>query len=100
MADAATTTMDETPREGMAEATEQTIAAVTNGDFSALTSYATLHLGPALFTAAIGLGVIFLGYMIAKYISRLVAQPVCKRVDETLGKFIGKMMCSTASCLV
>lgn len=92
MADATNTTPPEVQTEGIAQATEQTITQLTNGDFSALGGYATQHLAPALFTAAIGLGVIFLGYLAAKYISRVVSQPVCKRVDETLGRFIGKMV--------
>ena len=37
-----------------------------------------------------GLGVIFAGYLVAKYVSRMVSTPVRKRVDETLGRFVGK----------
>ncbi len=77
---------------GIADATETAIARLTEGDYEALTQYATNHLAPALFYAAIGLGVIFLGYLCAKYVSRLVGHPICRRVDETLGRFIGKMV--------
>ena len=35
---------------------------------------------------------IFVGYLVAKYLSRVVSGPVCRRVDETLGRFVGKMI--------
>ncbi len=54
---------------------------VTNGVSNAV---------PYVIPAAIGLGVIFLGYLAAKYLSRVISRPICRRVDETLGKFIGK----------
>jgi len=74
----------------IASATSDMFSAVTEGDFSSISEYATSHLGPAVLTAAIGLGVIFVGYLFAKYLSRVISQPVCRRVDETLGKFVGK----------
>lgn len=77
---------------GIASATEETITKLAEGNLSGLAEYATNHLGPALFYAAIGLGIIFMGYLAAKYISGLVSRPVCRRVDETLGRFIGKMV--------
>jgi len=47
---------------------------------------------PGLLWAAVGLAVIFVGYLVARYVSRLISGPVCRRVDETFGKFIGKMV--------
>ena len=82
----------ETTNQGMTDATGDTIARLSEGDVSGLMDYATTHLAPALFWAALGLGIIFIGYLVAQYISRIVSQPVCRRVDETLGKFVGKMV--------
>lgn len=82
----------EETHQSIAEATSVLIANMTEGDLSGLTSYATTHLAPAMLSAAIGLFVIFLGYLTAKYLMRVVSQPVCRRVDETLGKFVGKIV--------
>nr|WP_315852700.1 mechanosensitive ion channel domain-containing protein [Allorhodopirellula solitaria] len=76
----------------MADATSDLISHMTKGDFSGIADYATTYLAPAVFSAGLGLFVIFIGYMIAKYLMRVISQPVCRRVDETLGKFIGKMV--------
>ena len=84
-------TTGETPQHGITEATEQTIAQMSEGDFSALSVYATEHLGPAIFYAGIGLMVIFIGYLVAKYVSQVISRPVCRRIDETLGKFVGRV---------
>jgi len=74
------------------EATQQFINEVTQGDMSGVVQYATLHLVPQLLLAAVGLGVIFIGYLVASYLSRIISKPVCQRVDETLGKFVGKVV--------
>ena len=71
---------------------ENMFTAAANGRYDAITEYATTHLGPGLISAAIGLGVIFIGYMVAKYVSRIVSGPICRKVDETLGRFAGKMV--------
>lgn len=77
---------------GIADATSELISLMTKGDFSTITDYATTYLAPAMLSAGLGLFVIFIGYMVAKYLMRVISQPVCRRVDETLGKFIGKMV--------
>ena len=77
---------------GIAKATSELISQMAHRDFSEVGQYATTHLAPAMLSAAIGLFVIFIGYMVAKYLMRVVSQPVCRRVDETLGKFVGKMV--------
>lgn len=82
---------DET-KQSITDATAALVANMTEGDFSGLTSYATTHLAPAMLSAGIGLFIIFLGYLAAKYLMRVISQPVCRRVDETLGKFVGKMV--------
>ena len=73
----------------IADATEATLAQVTSGDLSAIVPYAVNHLGPFLLMAGGGLLIVFVGYLTAKYISRIASHPICSRVDETLGKFVG-----------
>ena len=82
----------ETATPEIAGATEETINKLTNGDFSAIGPYLIDHLGPFVMMAAAGLLVVFVGYMVAKYLSRIASQPICRRVDETLGKFVGKVV--------
>ncbi len=82
----------ETTETGISDATGETIQKMTDGDFSGLTEYAMNQLGPAVVAAGIGLGIIFVGYLIAKYIAGLISRPVCRRVDETLGKFVGRIV--------
>lgn len=77
---------------GIGANTGKAFEKLADGDLSYLTEYATEHLAPALFYAAIGLGVIFLGYLVASYLSRVVSKPVCRRVDETLGRFTGRIV--------
>ncbi len=79
------------PRLKFAEATEKIISDMTSGDMSGVMDYATMYLAPQLFLASLGLVVIFIGYLFAKYVSHAISRPVCRRVDETLGRFIGKV---------
>lgn len=72
------------------DATEKVITAATNGNFDEVQAYATHHLGPGILLALIGLGIIFVGYLVAKYLSRVISAPICRKVDETLGRFVGK----------
>lgn len=74
------------------EATSVAVEKLKDGDVAYLTEYATTHLLPSLLLAAAGLAVIFLGYLVASYLSQLISKPVCRRVDETLGRFVGKMV--------
>lgn len=74
------------------EVSGDAITRLRGGDVSVLTNYAAENLVPAILWAALGLAVIFLGYLCAKYISGLISRPVCRRIDETLGRFIGKMV--------
>lgn len=77
---------------GIAMATEAAILQLGEGDLSGLKVYVTHHLGPAVLYAALGLAVVFLGYLIAQYLSKVISRPICRRVDETLGKFVGKLI--------
>lgn len=75
---------------GFTEATEFLVTEATQGKFEHLSDYAMHYLGPGVLMAMVGLGVIFVGYMVAKYVARVVSAPVRKKVDETLGRFVGK----------
>ena len=77
---------------GITEATEAAILQIGEGDFSGLTEYVTSYLGPAVMYAAFGLAVIFGGYLIAHYLSKVISRPIRRRVDETLGKFVDKLV--------
>ena len=77
---------------GIAMATEAAILQLGEGDLSGLKDYATQHLGPALMYAALGLAIVFVGYLFAQYLSKVISRPICRRVDETLGKFVGKLI--------
>ena len=76
----------------LGEATNVAIAKLGEGNVSHLVDYASTHLLPSLLYAAGGLAVIFIGYLVASYLSRVISKPVCRRVDETLGRFVGKMV--------
>ena len=61
---------------------------VLHGDWARMTELGLSLLLPAC-TALL---VILVAYFFAKYVSRVTSTPICKRVDETLGKFIGKLI--------
>lgn len=71
--------------------TKEIFSDAAKGEFGEISDYAITHLGPGLAKAGAGLLVIFVGYLVAKYVSRIVSRPICKKVDETLGRFVGKM---------
>ncbi|MCC9641905.1 mechanosensitive ion channel family protein [Rhodopirellula sp. JC740] len=87
-----TSTPEPTGKPTFADATSDLVNQMTEGNFDGVTQYATTHLAPALMSAGVGLFVIFIGYLVAKYLMRVISRPVCRRVDETLGKFVGKMV--------
>lgn len=74
------------------QATSTAITKLSEGEFAYLSEYAMTHLVPALLMAGIGLGVVFLGYLVASYLSQAISRPVCRRVDETLGRFVGRIV--------
>lgn len=61
---------------------------LSQGDPQRMLAFLQSYIGPAL----MALGMVVLAYFVAKFVSRLAAAPVCKRVDETLGKFVGKLV--------
>ena len=70
------------------EATSLKVNALLSGDTAVISELAVRYLIPA----SVSLLAVFVGYMVAKYFSRVISTPVCKRVDETLGKFIGRIV--------
>ncbi len=87
-----TTVADVPPTVGLGQATQTAISEVSRGNYDFLSEYASKHLGPAVVYAAGGLAVVFIGYLVGKYLSRVISKPVRRRVDETLGKFVEKMI--------
>jgi len=71
-----------------AESILHTLQRALQGDLDAVTLLAAGYLIPA----ALALLAIFAGYLAASYLSRIASGPVCRRVDQTLGKFIGKVI--------
>jgi len=68
-----------------------------NGDWEAawplISDYAIPAVGALL--------ALIVGYMVAKLMARIISAPVRKRVDETLGRFVGKMVYySVMTCIV
>lgn len=68
-----------------------------NGDLEAawplISDYAIPAVGALL--------ALIIGYMVAKLLARIISAPVRKRVDETLGRFVGKMVYySVMTCIV
>jgi small conductance mechanosensitive channel len=57
------------------------------GDFSALDATAMETIGSGL----VGLVLLIAAYFVAKLVSRSVSGAICKRIDETLGKFLGRL---------
>ncbi len=60
---------------------------VMEGDLEALLPLAKDYIGPAIGAIV----VLIVGYLAARFFSRIVSSPVRSRVDETLGRFAGKM---------
>lgn len=62
--------------------------AVVNGDWNALWQMG----GQSLIKAIEALLLMLVCYFVAKYLSRAIASPLSKRVDQTLGKFVEKLV--------
>ncbi|WP_419189494.1 mechanosensitive ion channel family protein [Stieleria marina] len=92
MATELTALADETDIDGAIDKVHQTavesVQSITNGDFSIFIGLAKNYVLPG----AIALAVLFFGYLFAKYLSRIASRPVCRRVDETLGKFLDRVI--------
>lgn len=82
-------------QEKISEATTKATAEVKNalsgaleGDFEPMWDVASSYIGPAIGA----LVVLVVGYFVARFLSRVISTPVRGRVDETLGRFVGKMV--------
>lgn len=64
------------------------MSGVASGDIEALWPIIEKYIIPA----ASAILILIVGYFLSSFISRLISSPVKKRVDETLGKFIGKLV--------
>ena len=60
---------------------------MVGGDLSILDHWIASQFGQAL----VALSLLFASYFVAKMVSRTIADSVCRRVDETLGKFLGRI---------
>lgn len=92
MAAEATTTDGAGLSDNVGGTTQKLIDDVMNMNVDGLTETMTANVLPAMMYAAAGLACIFVGYLVAKYLGRVISGPIRKRVDETFGKFIGKMV--------
>lgn len=66
----------------------QALQELIQGNPDSMRQVLQAYVGPAF----VALGMVVLAYFVAKFVSRIAAAPVCKRVDETLGKFVGKLV--------
>lgn len=72
----------------VSERVGEAVQGVAQGDFTGALDLLKEYIVP------IGSAVLFLlvGYMLAKFVSRIASAPVRKRVDETVGRFVGKLV--------
>lgn len=71
---------------------DETLEAIKSGDFkSAAAALGDLLKGYAV-PAITALVVLIVAYFIAAFVSRLCSSPIRKRVDETLGRFVGRVV--------
>lgn len=64
------------------------LTALSSGDLSALVTIGDRFLLPVLSALLI----LIVAYFLSSFVSRLASQPITRRVDETLGRFIGKLV--------
>ncbi|MEM6394045.1 MAG: mechanosensitive ion channel domain-containing protein [Planctomycetota bacterium] len=79
-----------TPLLTLAQATQPTMP--TMGDAEETASQAIELLTTYGIPALIALGILIIAYFIGKFLGRIISIPITKKVDETLGKFFGKMI--------
>ncbi|MCI5066737.1 mechanosensitive ion channel [bacterium] len=87
MADTAAAT-PETTSSPLPEELMNSFEALQNGDISALWVLVDAYLIPI----AGALLLLIVAYFVASFFSRIASRPIAKRVDETLGRFIGKLI--------
>jgi small conductance mechanosensitive channel len=65
-----------------------TVSELAKGDLTAIATLGERYLVPSV----LSLLIIIVGYFVARFVSRVVQTPICNRVDQTLGKFVGKLV--------
>jgi len=83
--------IEQTVDQGLLAAKETALESfnrLLNGDPRVISELVMHYVAPA----SLALLAVFIGYLVAKYLARVVSGPVCKRVDETLGKFAGRVI--------
>src|SRR6056297_789297 len=88
-ADALNAAAAATPETAAAEVPTDVFARVLEGDLSGMETFVMTSIVPKLGYAGLGLAVLFVGYFFAKYLSRMISQPIRQRIDETFGRFVG-----------
>lgn len=83
------TTSTEIPSKTIVQTLTDSFTSLKNGD---VTRGLTTLIQEMVIPATIGLLSLILVYFVAKMIARRVSTVICRRVDETLGKFIGKVL--------
>ncbi len=77
---------------GPTDALADTVDALSEGDFSRAGSLSlALAIRYGLPALAL-LGMLIVAYFVASYVSRVCSLPIRKRVDETLGRFVGQVV--------
>jgi len=66
----------------------QSFSALLDGDLSALFSLSDRFIIPVISALLL----VIVAYFASSFVSRIASQPIRKAVDETLGKFIGKLI--------
>lgn len=90
MAEAPARATDSLPDEGKSEVTlNDAVMSLIEGDFASASEFFETTVAPNLWNASFGLAVIFCGYFVARYLSRITSRPIRQRVDETFGRFVG-----------
>lgn len=76
------------PAEAVVQTVLETLTKAIGGDSEALGQLVGGYLLPAVGA----LLAVMIGYMVASYLARVASGPVCRRVDQTLGKFLGRVI--------
>lgn len=67
---------------------QNALEGLREGDFSKAWPLVESYLWPAVQVVLL----VVIGYMVAKFVARIISQPVRNRVDETLGRFVQKLV--------
>jgi small conductance mechanosensitive channel len=74
------------------EAVAKAVDALKSGDLRGAAKHSSALLKTYVIPAAIALVLLIVAYFIASFLARVGSIPVRQRVDETLGRFVGKLI--------